>query len=441
MRFKKSVGLTESERILAALCDGSFLQLWTYPNLHKKPGKELCDLLVVYGDDVLIFSDKSCKFGNSGDTQLDWKRWYKKSVAHSASQVADAEHWIREKPDQIFLDAKCTVKLPIALPSPERMRVHRICVALGASERAITETGRPSLRIKPSANNGKEPFTTGRIGHVKGLVHVFDDVSLETILRELSTTPDFVQYLSAKEALLYQELFMWADSETDLLARYLWYDRTFPPVDQQYTIEPNLWMKVEADPSFLAARSENEASYFWDGLIEYTTGLFLSENLEFGNDLEISEYEQLARLMAGETRFSRRVLSKLILERAERARDGAIGTLLPSCQSDVNYVLYIGAGDQGGDHDEYRKERSSILRARCLAGKAALPEKRFVVGIALDAKDSKGSSEDFVLLDTIGWTAEALAKAEALRQECKYFIQGNAIETHYDLMEYPVLQP
>ncbi len=59
MRFKRSVGLTASERVLAELCDVSFLKLWTYPNLFKKRAKELTDLLVVFGQDVIIFSDKS----------------------------------------------------------------------------------------------------------------------------------------------------------------------------------------------------------------------------------------------------------------------------------------------------------------------------------------------------------------------------------------------
>ena len=239
MRFKKSFGLTESEKILAALCEGSFLQLWTYPNLYKKPGKELCDLLVILGDDVLIFSDKSCSYGNSGDAELDWKRWYKKSISHSAAQIAEAERWIRQKPDQIFLDAKCSEALPIALSPIERKRVHRICVALGASDRAKVATGSSSLRIKPSAKNGSEQFTIGRIGHVPGWVHVFDEDSLEVVLRELSTAPDFVHYLHAKVELLDNPLFVSAVSETDLLARYLWHGRTFPAVNNQYVIEPN----------------------------------------------------------------------------------------------------------------------------------------------------------------------------------------------------------
>ena len=66
MRFRKSEGLTASEALLAELCSRSFLQLWTYPNLFKKPGKELIDLMVVFGNDILLFSDKSCAFPQLG---------------------------------------------------------------------------------------------------------------------------------------------------------------------------------------------------------------------------------------------------------------------------------------------------------------------------------------------------------------------------------------
>jgi hypothetical protein len=81
MRFKRSGGLTASEQLLAELCDKSFLKLWTYPNLFRKPGKELADLLVVFGNDVIIFSDKSCGYPNTGNVDLDWSRWYRSSIA------------------------------------------------------------------------------------------------------------------------------------------------------------------------------------------------------------------------------------------------------------------------------------------------------------------------------------------------------------------------
>jgi hypothetical protein len=55
-------GTTPSERYLAKLAAKTFLSLRSYPNLfidkkegNKGTGKELCDLLVICGDDIIIF--------------------------------------------------------------------------------------------------------------------------------------------------------------------------------------------------------------------------------------------------------------------------------------------------------------------------------------------------------------------------------------------------
>ncbi len=335
MRFQRSQGLTPSEKVLAELCDHSFLRLWTYPNLFKKPSKELTDLLVVFGDDVLIFSDKSCSYPNTSDSMLDWTRWYRSSIKDSAHQIDQAERWIRSQPMRVFLDAKCKTPLPLPLPAEANMRVHRICVAMGARDRAAAQTGRPSLAIRPSVANDAVPFTVGSCDAARGWVHVFDEVSIGVVLRELSTMTDFVNYLNRKTDLLSGGQFQLAGDELDLLGYYLWNGRSFPATTEKFQLEPDLWSQVENDASFLAGRSENQVSYFWDGLIEYLTDHFLGGTLEVGGDLTVPEYEQLARLMAGESRFYRRILATAILGRAERAREYAIGTLLPSEQPDV----------------------------------------------------------------------------------------------------------
>jgi hypothetical protein len=60
----KAKSFTESERLLAKLAEKAFLSLWVFPNVYKDEGitkgqgEELCDLLVVFGDHVIIFSDK-----------------------------------------------------------------------------------------------------------------------------------------------------------------------------------------------------------------------------------------------------------------------------------------------------------------------------------------------------------------------------------------------
>jgi hypothetical protein len=49
----------------------------------------------------------------------------------------------------------------------------------------------------------------------------------------------------------------------------------------------------------------------------------------------------------------------------------------------------------------------------------------------------KGTSEDFVWMDTKDWSEERLRGAERLRDELGYFIKGKAHETRMTEAEYP----
>ena len=441
MRFQKAEGITPSEELLAKLCNESFLSLWTYPNLFNEPGKELADLLVVFGDDVVIFSDKSCKYTDSEDAEVNWQRWYRRSITRSIGQMQKAENWIRKYSDRVFLDPKCAQRLPIQLPPADRIRVHFVCVVCGISRQAELNTGKPCLTISALVEGDVQPFVMGRALNAPRWVHVFDDTNLMTLLSELSTVSDFLDYLRKKEVLLSSGEFAYAESELDLLAYFLWNGRQFPvPADlkaDRFKLEPNLWERVEADKHFLAGREENKVSYFWDGLIEYLSDLYLKEELEVGNDIPVDDYERAVRIMAGEGRFSRRLLARWILERADKAKGVYIGSLHPSLQPDVLYVLLIGPGDGGKDHNEYRKARAEQLRARCIAAKAAMRDRRYLVGIAMDARGVKGSSEDFIYLDTLDWTEEMIEKGEKLRQDLGYFVKGKAQEKRVNEREYP----
>ena len=68
----RSTGGTASERLLARLAERTFLNLWSYPNVFRdqgRKGKELCDLLVVCGEHVVVFSDKTVPFKDTGDSR------------------------------------------------------------------------------------------------------------------------------------------------------------------------------------------------------------------------------------------------------------------------------------------------------------------------------------------------------------------------------------
>ena len=107
----------------------------SYPNVFRaqrsKSGilaKEVCDVLVVFEEHVVIFSDKDCVFPSTGDADKDWSRWYRRAVEKSALQLYGAERVLRSGAP-LFLDPQLRIPFPLELPDSSQMRVHRILVA------------------------------------------------------------------------------------------------------------------------------------------------------------------------------------------------------------------------------------------------------------------------------------------------------------------------
>src|SRR3569623_1772917 len=139
-------GVTESERYLARLCERSFLRLWSHPNVYRKPHKELCDLLVVFGDDVVVFQDKSCRFG---DGPLAWERWHRRSISAARHQLHQSARWLRSHADREFLDRRCEIPFPFELPREPRIHLVAVTLGAGAACRAHYKETAGNLRIAP----------------------------------------------------------------------------------------------------------------------------------------------------------------------------------------------------------------------------------------------------------------------------------------------------
>ena len=203
-KVNRQSGSTEAERYLKTLCDQSFLSLWSYPNVFRDQkagvggdGKELCDVLVVFGDDILVFSDKSCAFPNTGDMRLDWSRWYRKAIREAANQAWGAERWIRQHPNLIFLNRACTEPFPLDLPAPDRIRFHHVVVTHNISDRCreYFSGGSGTLMfdsdVTPDRQSDRakcEPFKVGWFEPNRTLIHVLDDVSLDIVLKARDTS-------------------------------------------------------------------------------------------------------------------------------------------------------------------------------------------------------------------------------------------------------------
>lgn len=153
--------MTASERYVSLLCEKSFFPFWSYLSPLGKKGKELCDVLVVCGNRVLIISVKDIKISNHSDVAVQYERWYKKAISASFDQLYGAERYLSTVDEIILSDRKTIVKLP----QKNKRRIYRLAIAFGGDI--------------------NYPIESGCFGG--GFIHVFDEESTFTVINELDT--------------------------------------------------------------------------------------------------------------------------------------------------------------------------------------------------------------------------------------------------------------
>ena len=223
-KISKSLGLTSTEQYLSSLCDRTFLKLWSYPNPFRERGKELCDLIAVFENHVYLFFDRETKSltGEIEDFDLAWQRWKKEAVAKQIKKAKRPRNHVLKNRDQIYLDAACTIPLPVKLPLND-MVVHTIIVAHGASDackKYSPDNISGSLGIIYSDHGDDLPFPFVIQLDRAEPVHLFDSHTVDIMLSELDTFYDFTTYITAKEAAIAKYDSIVYAGEEDLLAHY-----------------------------------------------------------------------------------------------------------------------------------------------------------------------------------------------------------------------------
>ena len=104
MVIEKSLGQTRTEQFLSHLCDRTFLKAWSYPNPYKADGKELCDLIAVFENNVFLFFDRESRnFDTADDVLLTWERWKKEAITKQIKTAAGAARYILNDRNQALL--------------------------------------------------------------------------------------------------------------------------------------------------------------------------------------------------------------------------------------------------------------------------------------------------------------------------------------------------
>lgn len=418
-------GTTDSERALARLARKAFLSMWSYPNVYsdegrsrgKGDGKEVVDLLVAFGNDVLLFSDKHCAFPSGVDVMVAWPRWYKRAVEKSARQLAGAESFLRRFPDRVFIDKSCQTKLPVSLPAPSEARYFLIAVTRGGHEAAAQHFGGGSSgslmlnsMLEGDAHH-KRPFEVGFPLKGRRFVHVLDEMTVDALLGELDTVPDLVDYLLCKERYFgLNGVFMHVAGEEELLARYMCTMEegrhalpTVPAETDSVILVEGDWTFYRSSPQRAAKREADQGSYMWDALIEYQA-TFVRAGTAIGapeTPPEAIDHERILRALAAETRLSRRELARhfrFALSKSEPGKKFARMALSGANMSRA-YVFLTAPKPVSEDYQSYRETRSIALLAYCHGIKMRFPHVSEAVGIASEPFSEKVSTQDFLYVD------------------------------------------
>ncbi|RDI14425.1 hypothetical protein [Flavobacterium sp. AG291] len=283
----------------------SYLKYWCYPNPKDITGdkKEICDLLIMFRDVLLIISVKNHTF------EGNYERYKKRVIEKSSNQLNGAERKLFNSSRDIFIK------------HPEREQ-----------ELFNPKTYTKIFKITINVGEQFEFYDLGDKKEYKGIINILNKESFERIIQELNTIHDFTDYLEEREKLLqaYKHIALNC-SESDLLAIYLRNVRKFPTEFYNASTEKislNLkgeWQKYNSDERVKLKRDEDKYSYFIDNLVQTDV-------------LPLPNGEMLAKELMALRRTERRFISKALL------------TLIAKYQKDLEtefarrYLEYNGFG-------------------------------------------------------------------------------------------------
>lgn len=445
-------GFTDEERFLNHLARKSFLRFWSWPNLFrdqrnrgsKGDGKELCDLLVVFGDDVLLFSDKKIKFNTEKPLNIAWARWAREAIHESVKQVVGARRWLVDYKDRIFLNKECSEQLPLELPEKDQAAFHFIVVCHGCEKAAAEHHGAPSFSFCRQIvdnehwdSNKCEPFVIGNVFNEQ-FVHVFNEATIELVLSEFDTISDFINYLNERKNLLHREDIFYVACESDIIQlHYENYDedkknycasRFSASPHSAVTIDKGGLRKLLNNPVYLAKKSADEISYFWDDLVEAFSFHVLNGTSE-GRNWELPhQIEPGLRALANTNRFQRRLLSQAFMEFYEKTGPEQRGTriVLDVLDDKRAFIFFLLPHlPRMGTIEDYRKLRRSMLTDYCVINKYLRQSLNSIVMIAArtrtpSRKLSKyffDEGQDFVIMDCSDWDEKDYASAKEVYDE------------------------
>lgn len=312
MKIEKSKGFTQGEQGVAEICEKSFLSLWSYPNLFYEKNKELCDVLIVFGNTVFIISEKTSTFDpERRGIKVEWNRFKNNIIDKSYRQLNGAEKRLKQFPDKIFMDPACTKPFPI--PINKNARFIKISVING-----LDKINKIRDRVKEGDIDVPIDMQIFEM-RSDNYIHLLDDYTFPTLFRELDTAADLISYFTKKEDLIVSGKLVFVPPESDFLVMFLSnFDENFgehcffkdgDKFDRIFIDNPEDPYPVFINrPDVIMKKEANKISYLWDAIIERYNKTLLDDRIT--GELGFYERLKISELMSQENRYFRRMLSE-----------------------------------------------------------------------------------------------------------------------------------
>jgi hypothetical protein len=373
------------------------------PHFTKPSGKqiEIADLLVPFGDTLLVFQVKSKLELKpaSEKSSVDFGR-ITKAVEEGIAQLrvvnrAIANDWLRI--------VRTVRGLDVEIDSSAISNLAGVVVVDLIGEESLPPEERTSL------------FSSFTRRH-NIPIHVFLGVDFLEIARELDTLPDFMEFLATTQSLYEDGHLLMPPSVLDLLAFYKMDPDRLNSVlnsDTNLIIEEGLWESYRKDHAAeIAARDElNEPSYLIDQVIE-TLHTAVGYDME-GNVLAdlglrgqgtVEGYMTVARELASLSRLERRILGERLLKCLRKSMEtGRSFSLLVLDDRKTGYLVLAKSGD--------RMERREFLYTITAIAYCHLGLNR-IISVATELLAGEGRSYDVIGLRDVRFeNADELAAA------------------------------
>lgn len=425
-----AVSRSISEAFLRTLADQTLLKLWAIPNTFYEPGKEMTDLVIPFGDDIVIISDKASHFDLEIPIELAWQRWWRGAIDKSLKQLEGAMRTVSQRPSSVFMDAQASVPATVSLGPSGTKRLHLVGIARPEHDPMIVPARWRDLTYVDGSTTSK-PFEIGKIEIKDAIVHLFDGPTINLLLETLDTAPDFIAYIKGREVAL-RGASNYEFVERDLLgAALIGCDHdplgrpSVPPLD---TIVRGIWDDYASSDVARLRQEADRPSRIIDAYInqqyeEFAAGRFLYGSPRF------EQHEQAMRLLAAESRFARRIIAHELYEiLSEEDQTTFWASTVPS--PTVPRLRYVwltypkrpaGVSVEQGDKYLIQHLQDHVLVAQ------AMFEQSLVMGICLPNKDADDTAIFTVLHEKVVWTDADQQHALRLRG-CGIFAHVEALD-------------